>query len=98
MKSSSVIAVTRGTGAQLEVFWSQRQHSMQFLGGFWAFAGGSVEASDRDVPVVGELPARFEQRMEAAPQVVPGAVVDDDDRRRHASGRRGQRVPVVSAP
>ncbi len=55
MKASSVIALTRGRGNALEVFWSQRQPEMAFLGGFWAFAGGSVEGDDDALPLGGEL-------------------------------------------
>ena len=59
MRPSSVIVVTRGTGSDLELFWSQRRHEMTFLGGFWAFAGGSVDAGDEDVPLSGDIPPGF---------------------------------------
>lgn len=63
MKPSSVIALTRGGGSELEVFWSQRRFEMAFLGGFWAFAGGSVEPSDEALPLRGDIPEGFPFRQ-----------------------------------
>lgn len=55
MRPSSVIAVTRGEGEALEVYWSRRRHELSFLGGFWAFAGGSVDPGDEAIPLAGDL-------------------------------------------
>ena len=63
MKSSSVINLVRGHGDDLELFWSKRRHELAFLGGFWAFAGGSVEADDETVPLAGDIPQGFPARV-----------------------------------
>ncbi|MEZ4458449.1 MAG: MBL fold metallo-hydrolase [bacterium] len=52
MKTSSVIIPYRRRH-ELEVFWTLRQPHLKFLGGFYAFFGGSVEAVDTRIPVRG---------------------------------------------
>lgn len=59
MKTSSVIVLSRGTGDDVEVLWSQRNHTMAFLGGFWAFAGGAVEDGDDGLPMQPAPPEGF---------------------------------------
>lgn len=56
MRQSSVIVPTRGTGSKLEVFWSQRHVDLAFLGGFWAFAGGSLDPGDETLPLTSAPP------------------------------------------
>ena len=44
--AASVLLVRPGTSCPVEVYMIRRQKSMRFLGGFYAFPGGKVEASD----------------------------------------------------
>lgn len=46
MRVASALALTRGRGAELEVFLAERSPKLRFFGGYWAFPGGVVE--DRD--------------------------------------------------
>ena len=58
MQRSAVIVPTRGSGKNREIFWSQRQYHMAFLGGFWAFSGGSVDEDDVTIPLSGRAARR----------------------------------------
>jgi ribonuclease/clavin/mitogillin len=44
--AASVLLVRPGTRGPVEVYMIRRQKSMRFLGGFYAFPGGKVEAAD----------------------------------------------------
>ena len=44
--AASVLLVRPGTSCPVEVYMIRRQKSMRFLGGFYAFPGGKVEAAD----------------------------------------------------
>jgi endoribonuclease LACTB2 len=48
--AASVVLVRRGP-AGLETFWVRRGDQLTFAGGFYAFAGGRVDAADAGVPV-----------------------------------------------
>ena len=44
--AASVLLVRPGRACPVEVYMIRRQKSMRFLGGFYAFPGGKVEAAD----------------------------------------------------
>lgn len=44
--AASVLLVRPGRRAGLEVYMIRRQTSMRFLGGYYAFPGGKVDAAD----------------------------------------------------
>ena len=46
--AASVLLVRPGTRTPIEVYMIRRQKSMRFLGGFYAFPGGKVDAADGD--------------------------------------------------
>jgi len=46
--AASVLLVRPATSCPVEVYMIRRQKSMRFLGGFYAFPGGKVEAADTD--------------------------------------------------
>ena len=48
--AASVVLVRRGP-LGLEVFWVRRGEQLRFAGGFFAFAGGRVDAADAALPV-----------------------------------------------
>ncbi len=48
--AASVVLVRRGPDG-LEVFWVRRGAQLKFAGGFYAFAGGRVDAADGALPV-----------------------------------------------
>ena len=48
--ASAVVLVRRGADG-LEVFWVRRGEQLRFAGGFFAFAGGRVDAGDAALPV-----------------------------------------------
>ncbi len=47
MRHSSAVLLTRGEGAELEVFVVERARELRFFGGYWALPGGVVDAVDR---------------------------------------------------
>jgi lysine 2,3-aminomutase len=44
---SAAVCLVRGHGADRECFLVQRNPKLRFLGGFWAFAGGTLEEMDQ---------------------------------------------------
>jgi 8-oxo-dGTP pyrophosphatase MutT (NUDIX family) len=48
-----VLLVRPGSTCPVEVYMIRRQKSMRFLGGFYAFPGGKVEAADASDPALG---------------------------------------------
>ncbi len=46
MRHSAAIMLTRGLGAELEVFLVERAPELRFFGGYWALPGGVVDAVD----------------------------------------------------
>jgi 8-oxo-dGTP pyrophosphatase MutT (NUDIX family) len=46
-RPSASLLLLRGGGAALEVLLVQRTPKARFMGGFWVFPGGAVEAGDR---------------------------------------------------
>jgi glyoxylase-like metal-dependent hydrolase (beta-lactamase superfamily II)/8-oxo-dGTP pyrophosphatase MutT (NUDIX family) len=53
--ASAVILFRRAPGLehQVELFWLEREQTLRFAGGFFAFPGGRVDKADALVPVVG---------------------------------------------
>ncbi|MEM7166571.1 MAG: MBL fold metallo-hydrolase [Planctomycetota bacterium] len=43
---ASAVAITRGAGAQIQVYLVERAPELRFFGGYWALPGGVVEADD----------------------------------------------------
>jgi ribonuclease/clavin/mitogillin len=68
--AASVLLVRSGEAAPVEVYMIRRQKSMRFLGGFYAFPGGKVDAADA-------VPAAFDRCRGIGPseaeQAIPGA-------------------------
>lgn len=52
-RDSSVVVLFRRGAQGVEVFWLEREASLRFAGGFFAFPGGKVDREDGAVPVVG---------------------------------------------
>lgn len=52
-RDASVVIAFRKTWRGVEVFWLEREQRLSFAGGFFAFPGGKVDASDADVLVEG---------------------------------------------
>ena len=51
--AAAVILLRPNTDPQNpEVFWVQRSHKLAFLGGFYAFPGGQLDATDAEAPVL----------------------------------------------
>jgi glyoxylase-like metal-dependent hydrolase (beta-lactamase superfamily II)/8-oxo-dGTP pyrophosphatase MutT (NUDIX family) len=81
--SASVVVLHRRAagGGPVEVYWVRRADKLAFLGGFWAFPGGRVEAVDARVSVPGadgDLAARIaaasrELREETGLDIAPSA-------------------------
>lgn len=88
VRPSSVIVCYR-RAPEFEIFWSLRQPELPFLGGFYAFFGGSVEAEDADLPgAQGDAflaCAARELLEEAGIWVVDGGATLVDPAHRHAS-------------
>lgn len=57
-RASAAVMLTRGAGAELEVFFVKRSERLRFFGGSWAFPGGVIDPMDaelaRDPEVDGE--------------------------------------------
>ena len=49
-RSASSIILTRGSGAELEIYLVHRSPRLRFMGGFWAFPGGTVMEEDYGKP------------------------------------------------
>lgn len=49
-RSASSILLTRGSGADLEIFLVHRSPRLRFMGGFWAFPGGTLMQEDYGRP------------------------------------------------
>lgn len=49
-RSASSIILTRGSGADLEIFLVHRSPRLRFMGGFWAFPGGTLMNDDYGRP------------------------------------------------
>jgi glyoxylase-like metal-dependent hydrolase (beta-lactamase superfamily II)/8-oxo-dGTP pyrophosphatase MutT (NUDIX family) len=70
--AASPAAVTILYRLPLELFWVRRAPSLQFLGGFWGFAGGRVEPSDADPAHAGARELEEETGVVVAPsRLVP---------------------------
>ncbi|MGA9520003.1 MAG: MBL fold metallo-hydrolase [Myxococcaceae bacterium] len=52
-EASAVILYRRNDAGELEVFWLRREKKLTFAGGFYAFPGGRLDASDAEVKVEG---------------------------------------------
>ncbi len=52
-RDASVVVLFRRAANGVEVFWLEREQRLQFAGGFYAFAGGKLDAADKSVPVDG---------------------------------------------
>lgn len=63
--ASSVILYRRVEGG-VELFWLRRERTLSFAGGYYAFPGGSVDASDALVPVDGVVSPDNALRVAAA--------------------------------
>ena len=50
--AASVLLVRPGARTPIEVYMIRRQKSMRFLGGFYAFPGGKVDAADGDAALL----------------------------------------------
>jgi len=48
VRYASSIVLTRGHGPALEVYLVERAPQLRFFGGYWAFPGGGIDASDKD--------------------------------------------------
>lgn len=69
--SASVVLWRRAAGGELEVFWVRRAPELKFMGGWYAFPGGTVGRRDDEIamrgrpagadaaPVDGGMPAEF---------------------------------------
>lgn len=48
-RPSSAVLLTRGVGADTEVYLARRSQELRFFGGSWAFPGGVLDASDQRI-------------------------------------------------
>jgi 8-oxo-dGTP pyrophosphatase MutT (NUDIX family) len=62
-KDAATIILIDRSDATPKVLMGRRHHGHKFMPGKFVFPGGSVEAHDRLVPVVGELDPRVEARL-----------------------------------
>ena len=101
--ASSVVLVRRGADG-LEVFWVRRGEALRFAGGFFAFAGGRVDAADAALPVESQVPLEVEERAcvaaaarelfeETGVLAVPGAARVPEAERRHVRALLTERPP-----
>ncbi len=51
--SASVVLWRRDDGGEIEVFWVRRSESLAFMGGWYAFPGGTMTPGDLETPVDG---------------------------------------------
>jgi 8-oxo-dGTP pyrophosphatase MutT (NUDIX family) len=69
-----VLLVRPGTGSPIEVYMIRRRQSMRFLGGYYAFPGGKVEAGDADPGAFDRcrgLPPLEAERIIPSPDGIP---------------------------
>lgn len=52
-RDAAVVVLFRRVEQGVEVFWLEREQRLSFAGGFYAFAGGKLDAADKLVPVDG---------------------------------------------
>ena len=52
-RDSSVVVLVRGLGDSLETYWVERSEAVPYMPGFMSFIGGSVDASDAELPIEG---------------------------------------------
>ena len=52
-RGSAAVILVRGHGPDLETWWVRRGETVQYLPGFEAFIGGSIEPQDAELPVEG---------------------------------------------
>jgi 8-oxo-dGTP pyrophosphatase MutT (NUDIX family) len=67
--AASVLLVRPGDAAPLEVYMIRRQQSMRFLGGFYAFPGGKVDAADVEPALLARCRGLVSDEVEA---IFPG--------------------------
>ncbi len=53
-RDAAVVVLFRRAGNGVEVFWVKREQALRFAGGFYAFPGGRVDATDGSLPFDGE--------------------------------------------
>ena len=53
VRDAAAVVVFRRVASGVEVFWIKREKKLRFAGGFYAFPGGKVDPTDRQVPVAG---------------------------------------------
>lgn len=60
-RPSSVVVPIAPRGDQTLIFWARRRHDARFLGGFFAFIGGSIDPEDatQNLSSVDSLPPEF---------------------------------------
>ncbi len=52
--SAAVVPWRRTPAGEVEVYWLRRSRSLPFLGGWYAFPGGGLDAADAALPIHGE--------------------------------------------
>ncbi|MDP1826400.1 MAG: MBL fold metallo-hydrolase [Archangium sp.] len=52
-REAAAVVLFQRTPHGVQVFWLEREAKLRFAGGFYAFPGGRVDASDAQVPVAG---------------------------------------------
>ena len=53
VRDSAVVVLVRGRGENLETWWVRRGDTVPYMPGFMSFIGGSVDASDLELPIEG---------------------------------------------
>lgn len=76
-RASAAVVLIRGQGDGLQVFWARRSDGVSFMPGFRAFLGGTVDATDAELPVAGasgdaalEMACAFRETFEEAGVVI----------------------------
>lgn len=69
-RPSAAVAVWRGAGAGLEVYWIRRGRTLPYMGGWHAFPGGAIDRADAALPLAG---APRHPRPDAATPPAPGS-------------------------
>lgn len=85
--SASVVLWRRAAGGALEVFWVRRAPELKFMGGWYAFPGGTVGRRDAEIavrgrpagadaaPADGGMPAEFLGAAAPLPEILAPGVV-----------------------